>query len=109
MAEIEKLERIEKEIQELKENNSASKENSKFAAIGQSLVEIMPSPASSKLPGQDVYGWGRDNKYPDYLYNLTQTSSTFPILLVVVLIMLVELALCLITILLQMILILGAI
>ena len=76
MAELqnEKFERIEKEIQELKDN-SAAKENSKFAAIGQSLVEIMPSAASSKLPGQDVYGWGKDNKYPDYLYGLTQTSS----------------------------------
>ena len=73
---FERIERIEKEIQELKENNSAAKESSKFAAIGQSLVEIMPSAASSKLPGQDVYGWGKDNKYPDYLYNLTQTSST---------------------------------
>lgn len=72
---FERIEKIEKEIQELKDN-SAAKENSKFAAIGQSLVEIMPSSASSKLPGQDVYGWGRDNKYPDYLYNLTQTSST---------------------------------
>ena len=72
---FERIERIEKEIQELKDN-SAAKESSKFAAIGQSLVEIMPSSASSKLPGQDVYGWGRDNKYPDYLYNLTQTSST---------------------------------
>ena len=72
---FERIERIEKEIQELKDN-SAAKENSKFAAIGQSLVEIMPSAASTKLPGQDVYGWGRDNKYPDYLYNLTQTSST---------------------------------
>lgn len=72
---FERIEKIEKEIQELKDN-SASKENSKFAAIGQSLVEIMPSAASSKLPGQDVMGWGRDNKYPDYLYNLTQTSST---------------------------------
>ena len=72
---FERIEKIEKEIQELKDN-SAAKENSKFAAIGQSLVEIMPSAASSKLPGQDVYGWGKDNKYPDYLYNLTQTSST---------------------------------
>ena len=72
---FERIEKIEKEIQELKDNNG-SKERSKFAAIGQSLVEIMPSSASSKLPGQDVYGWGRDNKYPDYLYNLTQTSST---------------------------------
>ena len=72
---FERIEKIEKEIQELKDN-SAAKESSKFAAIGQSLVEIMPSSASSKLPGQDVYGWGRDNKYPDYLYNLTQTSST---------------------------------
>lgn len=72
---FERIERIEKEIQELKDN-SAAKESSKFAAIGQSLVEIMPSAASSKLPGQDVYGWGKDNKYPDYLYNLTQTSST---------------------------------
>ena len=72
---FERIERIEKEIQELK-SNSAAKESSKFAAIGQSLVEIMPSAASSKLPGQDVMGWGRDNKYPDYLYNLTQTSST---------------------------------
>ena len=72
---FERIERIEKEIQELKDN-SAAKESSKFAATGQSLVEIMPSSASSKLPGQDVYGWGRDNKYPDYLYNLTQTSST---------------------------------
>lgn len=60
-------------------SNSASERTGKaavaFAALNPYVEELIPKPAESRLSG-DIIRWGADNKYPDFLLGLYESSAT---------------------------------
>lgn len=47
-----------------------------FAAIDPYLEKVIPSPTEKAIRGKDFVEWGERNAYPDYLLDLTKTTST---------------------------------
>lgn len=52
------------------------KVNLAFAATNQYVQKAIPENVSKEINGKDFYAWGSDNKYPDFLYMLSNESAT---------------------------------
>ena len=56
-----------------------SENNTKFAfaALNPFVVTNVVENVAKEISGKDFYGWGVDNKYPDFLYDLYQNVAVF--------------------------------
>ena len=56
-----------------------SENNTKFAfaALNPFVVTNVVENVAKEISGKDFYGWGSDNKYPDFLYDLYQNVAVF--------------------------------
>ena len=42
-----------------------------FAATGQYVQRAIPENRSLDISGREFWAWGKDNKYPEFLYTLS--------------------------------------
>ena len=56
--------------------NNENKVQVRFAAIDPYIQQNIPAPTEKELAGKNMVEWGDRNAYPDYLFELAQTTPT---------------------------------